>query len=62
MPIEFQDPEVKKNYDMTSTIEKDFQIRVPQKDWSGNFSAITTEIAEQLITEKYNHIKKKQQK
>lgn len=62
MPIEFKDPEVKKNYEMTSAIEQDFQIRVPQKKWFGNFSEITSEIAEQLVKEKYNHVKKKAQK
>lgn len=57
--LEFTDPEVKKNFEMTSEISKDFQIRVPILQWYGNFSEITVPVAEQLIKEKYNHIRKK---
>jgi hypothetical protein len=58
-PLEFQDPEVKKGFEMTSPIEKDFKIRIPQLQWDGYFSQLTPQGAEQLIKEKYNHIRRK---
>jgi hypothetical protein len=63
MPIKFKNPEVAKNYEPVDT-EVDFKIRVPQANWPKNtevgyFSDITPEVAEQLIKEEYNRIKKK---
>lgn len=54
----FTDPEVAKNFELTSAIETDFQIVVPTAGWRGMFSAITMSIAEALVQQKYNHIKR----
>lgn len=62
MPLKMQNPEVEKDYEINPELDKDFQIRVPQKQWSGMFTEITPEIAEQLVKEKYNHIKPKVKK
>ncbi len=57
MPITFVDPEVKAGYEIPTPIEKDFQVRVPSKQWHGQFSAITKEIAEELVKQGYNHLR-----
>jgi hypothetical protein len=59
----FNNPEVASNYEALET-EVDFKLRVPQLQWPqrgdvGLFSDITPEVAEQLIKEGYNRIKKK---
>lgn len=61
--FQFNNEEVAKNY-IPVGVEKDFKIRVPQADWPKNgnmgfFSDITPAVAEQLLKEDYNRIKKK---
>jgi hypothetical protein len=59
----FKNPEVSDKYEALET-EVDFKLRVPQLQWPqrgsvGNFSDITPEVAEQLIKEGYNRIRRK---
>lgn len=54
----FSDPEVAKNFELTSNIETDFQIVVPSIRWRGMFSEIPLPVAEALVQQKYNHIRR----
>jgi hypothetical protein len=63
MSFKFNNEEVAKKFIPVDS-EVDFKIRVPQSNWPKNgemglFSDITPEVAEQLIKEGYNRIKKK---
>jgi hypothetical protein len=57
-PFQFEDPAVAEKYEPVD-VDKNFQIRVPSLQWHGQFSEITTAVAEQLIKEKYNRIREK---
>ncbi len=56
MALQFSNPDVAKKFEVPAEFDKDFEIRVPALQWSGKFSEITPEVAEQLIKEKYNRI------
>ena len=55
--IEFQDLEVKAAFEIPTEVTADFQVRLPSLQWSGMFSEITLPVAQQLVKEKYNHIR-----
>lgn len=63
MAFEFKNQDVAKKYAPVD-VSADFKLRVPQANWPattspGYFSDITPAVAEQLIKEGYNRIKKK---
>jgi hypothetical protein len=63
MAFSFIHPETAKQYEPVD-VPEDFKVRVPQANWpvSGNpgfFSEITPDVAEQMLKEGYNRLRKK---
>lgn len=62
MPFKFTNAETDTKFEVTPDVETDFKIVNPTTRYSGFLSAITPDVAEQMIKEKVNYIKLKKSK